>query len=106
MQNARGRVSIRETGEEWKDTSQEWSFPTPNGGHCYRTRRIYFQSLELHQFIMEEAIVCVERGELKLPVINLTDDAVALEEGKELGLVTEGVTMRMNYKLTLTKMKE
>ena len=38
---------------------------------------------------MEEAIVCVERGELKLPVINLTDDAVALEEGKELGLVTE-----------------
>ena len=38
---------------------------------------------------MEEAIVCVERGELRLPVINLTDEGVALEKGKELGLVTE-----------------
>ena len=42
--------------------------------------------------LIEEAVVDVEEGELKLPVLNLSNEAVELGEEQKLGYVTK---MRM-----------
>ena len=39
--------------------------------------------------LIEEAVVDVEGGELKLPVLSLSDEAVELREEQELGYVTK-----------------
>ena len=39
-------------------------------------------------FLIEKAVVDVEGGELKLPVLNLSDEAVELGDEQELGYVT------------------
>ena len=49
----------------------------------------YFKPRESCSLVMEEALVHIDGGELNLPVMNLTDEVINLEEGVELGQVTE-----------------
>ena len=42
--------------------------------------------------LIEKAVVDVEGGELKLPVLNLSDEAVQLGEEQEMGCVTKTKT--------------
>ena len=49
----------------------------------------YFRPCMSDSFLIEEAVVDVEGGELKLPVLNLSDEAVELGEEQELGYGTK-----------------
>ena len=49
----------------------------------------YFRPCMSNSVLIEEAVVDVEGGELKLPVLNLSDEAMELGKEQELGYVTK-----------------